>query len=156
MENADGTAWGDTLIGSADDNRLRGREGADILLGRSGNDNLTGGKGRDTLYGGPGDDTLNGGAGPDVMTGDGGRDTFVFHPDFGRDRITDFDVSKDQLLILRDFQPDGPVQFTDLIRETHDGLSITFAQGDEVLLDGLTLSDAGLLEVAYFTVLAPI
>ncbi|WP_311787526.1 PQQ-dependent sugar dehydrogenase [Ferirhizobium litorale] len=65
-------------------------DGRDELHGGPGNDRIYGGAGNDQLFGGTGRDTLSGGIGNDVLTGDGGADMFLFAPDSGRDRITDF------------------------------------------------------------------
>lgn len=50
IEAARGTAFDDTLIGSAVANRLRGDAGADRLYGKAGNDELYGGDGNDRFY----------------------------------------------------------------------------------------------------------
>lgn len=67
IENAVGTAFGDTLIGSAGANTLNGGLGDDLLIGGAGNDVLLGGFGDDVLRGGAGDDTIDGGCGQDVL-----------------------------------------------------------------------------------------
>ncbi|MGY3590313.1 Ca2+-binding RTX toxin-like protein [Bradyrhizobium sp. USDA 4341] len=108
VENVVGTAFDDQISGDAGANLLVGGAGSDILDGRSGDDVIEGGDGADTLSGGMGDDRLSGGAGADVLNGGLGRDvldggsgddvlsgggdadTFLFGPDFGNDRITDF------------------------------------------------------------------
>jgi len=83
IENARGTANGDTVYGTADQNLLWGMAGADRLYGREGDDTLFGGDGADTLWGGEHHDTLYGGAGDDTLFGgDGtavsyGQDSFV-------------------------------------------------------------------------------
>jgi Ca2+-binding RTX toxin-like protein len=87
IENATGTAKGDSLSGGSGANLLRGGAGADELQGRAGSDDLTGGDGRDRLFGqkgkddlsgGPGNDQLDGGKGkPDVCSGGSGADAFV-------------------------------------------------------------------------------
>lgn len=104
----DGGAGNDTLSGGAGDDRLTGGEGNDLLRGGSGDDTLSGGEGDDVLNGGSGDDvllggagddqisggsgddTIEGGAGDDLLSGGSGDDVFVFAPNFGHDRITDF------------------------------------------------------------------
>jgi Ca2+-binding RTX toxin-like protein len=74
IENLQGSAFSDTLIGDDVGNILRGEEGDDVLNGQAGNDVIFGGadndvllgeSGNDALYGGGGDDTLDGGAGSD-------------------------------------------------------------------------------------------
>lgn len=116
--------WGlggnDTIFGKAGDDMLFGGSGSDTIDSGEGDDVLSGGKGReeswllnsstalnsDTLHGGDGDDLLlgmagadllDGGEGNDVLSGGGGRDTFVFEA--GHDRITDFSLGIDRLLL---------------------------------------------------------
>ncbi|MDH4478602.1 MAG: DUF4347 domain-containing protein [Rhodoferax sp.] len=67
IENAEGSDFNDTIIGSAGANQLVGRSGSDALFGADGNDSLLGGEGRDTLDGGLGDDTLDGGTIADTL-----------------------------------------------------------------------------------------
>ncbi|MDA9530548.1 ExeM/NucH family extracellular endonuclease [Bradyrhizobium sp. CCBAU 25338] len=67
IENAVGTAFGDTLIGSAGANTLNGGLGDDLLIGGAGNDVLLGGFGDDVLRSGAGDDTIDGGCGQDLL-----------------------------------------------------------------------------------------
>ncbi|WP_428659292.1 hypothetical protein [Reyranella sp.] len=95
IEDAAGTAQGDTLHGSAAANdllglagndQLNGRAGDDVLVGGSGNDTLRGGDGNDTLYG---DDISGGGDGGDRIYGDGGDDIFMLVSAGAlRDRLT--------------------------------------------------------------------
>jgi Ca2+-binding RTX toxin-like protein len=73
----------EVIVGTADNDTLRGEGGRDRLLGRAGDDLLDGGKGADTLLGEAGDDRLfgragadelRGGLGDDVLNGGGGAD----------------------------------------------------------------------------------
>jgi Ca2+-binding RTX toxin-like protein len=72
-------------------NTLQGNDGNNLLLGLGGADSLSGGAGADTLVGGAGNDTLIGGAGEDAFRFDGLAE--------GPDRIVDFQVGVDSLLI---------------------------------------------------------
>ncbi|WP_144051421.1 peptidylprolyl isomerase [Geminocystis herdmanii] len=73
-----------------------------VIIGNSGNNILTGGAGNDTLTGGGGNDTLIGGIGNDTLTGGSGNDFFRFNSsNEGLDRITDFSVIDDTILISR-------------------------------------------------------
>ncbi|WP_067584009.1 beta strand repeat-containing protein [Endozoicomonas ascidiicola] len=65
IENIIGTAYGDTITGGADNNRLQGNGGNDTLNGGSGIDTLEGGAGNDTLISNQDGDTLDGGTGVD-------------------------------------------------------------------------------------------
>jgi Ca2+-binding RTX toxin-like protein len=74
---------------------------ADRLIGTNANDFLVSLEGNDTLIGGAGDDILVGGLGSDILTGGAGSDRFVFN-NFNEqtDRIKDFNVDEDQLLLV--------------------------------------------------------
>lgn len=82
IEDVRGSRVGsDTLLGSADDNLLRGFGGNDSIDGRDGDDTLEGNVGNDTLLGGAGNDLIFGGAlssvtdGNDFIGGGAGNDT---------------------------------------------------------------------------------
>jgi Ca2+-binding RTX toxin-like protein len=78
------TSHGDTITGTAENDRVDGGKGDDHLAGGDGSDRLIGGSGKDLLAGDAGSDRLSGG---------GGRDVFVFDSALGADnvdRITDF------------------------------------------------------------------
>ena len=80
IENINGSAYNDNIIGDHNANILRGIDGDDILSGGSGNDTLDGGSGNDTLSGGAGDDVYEywGYEGFDVISETSGFDTIVF------------------------------------------------------------------------------
>lgn len=95
----------DTLIGSSDDDILRGfgggdrilgKNGKDTLIGDSGGDNLQGGNKADTLKGGKGGDKLDGGKGSDILNGGKGLDQYIFKdaPGHGVDTITNFQAGE--------------------------------------------------------------
>jgi Ca2+-binding RTX toxin-like protein len=76
IENLDGSAYNDFVIGDASDNLFYGEAGNDTLLGGEGNNTLVGGAGDDMLLGGSGVDVLVGGDGDDYMMGKGGGDSY--------------------------------------------------------------------------------
>lgn len=78
IENAAGSAFNDTMVGSDSANGLLGDVGDDDLYGRDGNDTLTGFLGNDFLSGEAGDDFLSGGAGADNLQGGVGLDTATY------------------------------------------------------------------------------
>lgn len=80
-------------------NEVVGTSSTDRLIGTN-NDFLVGLEGNDTLIGGAGDDILVGGLGSDILIGGVGRDRFVFN-NFNEqtDRIRDFNVNEDQLVL---------------------------------------------------------
>ena len=85
IENVEGSAFADTLVGDANANRLTGLGGNDLLYGEASpafttgaTDVLDGGDGNDTLHGYVGNDTLDGGNGGDAIYGDAGVDTVTY------------------------------------------------------------------------------
>jgi Ca2+-binding RTX toxin-like protein len=80
-----GTTENDTLRGTDLSDEIRGLEGNDFILGRDGDDTINGGSGNDNMQGGgnndrisgnSGDDTLFGGDGADSLRGDGSENEF--------------------------------------------------------------------------------
>lgn len=78
FENAEGTSFGDGILGSKADNKLWGMDGKDDVVGFKGDDQVFGGAGEDYLSGGNGKDELTGGQGEDHLEGGGGNDVFIF------------------------------------------------------------------------------
>ncbi len=90
----------DFLMGNQGDDMLSGDGGNDFILGGAGNDVIKGGAGDDNLFGGAGNDEIKGGAGNDNLFGGEGQDTFVLEFfDNGIDRINDFDINEDKIVI---------------------------------------------------------
>ncbi|MGR3490833.1 MAG: family 16 glycosylhydrolase [Shimia sp.] len=155
-----GTRWDDKINGRKGDDTLYGRDGNDKLhgargddrvFGHEGNDRLRGGGGDDELVGGTGKDRLIGGRGDDDMWGgsygaDGARDKFVFHKVNGSDRIHDFEVATDDI-VLRKLNTDwASVQaaMDDQGWATVIDLGALGAKaGDQVALVGVAASDLG-------------
>lgn len=73
-DRLNGRAGDDTLEGGAGDDVIFGRRGEDLLLGGGGDDRLAGGQNADLLLGGRADDNLRGGAGSDTLNGGVGDD----------------------------------------------------------------------------------
>ncbi len=97
-----GTSSSDTLNGTPFNDTLVALAGDDLINGGASNDSLLGSSGNDTLIGGNGNDTLAGGAGNDTLTGGAGNDFFRFNSSSERiDRITDFNVTNDTILVSR-------------------------------------------------------
>ena len=59
IENARGSGYADTLIGSSGDNFIQGRAGDDVITAGAGNDTIEAGVGNDTIDGGAGTDLLD-------------------------------------------------------------------------------------------------
>lgn len=91
IERVYGSAYGDTLIGDANDNRLVGYGGADVLDGGEGADYLLGGDGNDHLMGGAGTDNIRGGTGADLIDGGAGSDYASYS---GSDAAVQVDLSE--------------------------------------------------------------
>lgn len=60
------------VIGTNEDDTLRGTIHSDVMSGRFGDDVLTGQNGNDEIWGGTGDDVLSGNSGNDILYGSGG------------------------------------------------------------------------------------
>ncbi len=75
----------DRIIGSAEDDELRGYGGDDRIRGGLGDDEIYGGRGKDKLHGGLGDDDLFGEAGNDRLMGEAGED--FLEGGKGKDRL---------------------------------------------------------------------
>ncbi|MGY3354798.1 VCBS repeat-containing protein [Bradyrhizobium sp. GM0.4] len=97
---------------------------------------LDGSAGGDTLKAGHGDAVLIGGNGDTLIAGRG-EDTFLFHPNFGTNTITNFNIHKDTLQF-----DDGTFHgLRDLLAHTTDtpsGAVISDGHGDSVTLFGVT------------------
>ena len=77
IENLQGSAFNDTLVGDGQDNRLDGDDGDDMLQGGVGADLLLGGDGNDTAsYAGAASGLLVSLAAPDTNTGEAVGDSF--------------------------------------------------------------------------------
>ena len=95
FENAEGTSYGDGMIGSKGNNKLWGMDGSDDVWGMKGNDKLFGGDDKDYLYGGNADDQLTGGKGKDYLEGGNGKDVFIFASASDMDKGKNADVIAD-------------------------------------------------------------
>jgi len=94
----------DTASGDQGDDTIDGSAGRDTVNGDDGNDTLFGGGGFDYVSGGAGDDRIDGGALSDTLFGGAGADSFVFSRILASDnidRIGDFDVADDTILLVR-------------------------------------------------------
>ncbi|GHB31775.1 hypothetical protein GCM10007094_20620 [Pseudovibrio japonicus] len=125
-----GSAENDLLRGNSGDDGLEGFAGDDHLRGEGGHDRLLGGAGDDILEGGSGNDILRDGAGSDVLVGGSGSDTFCFDDDGELDVINDFVVGED----LIDLSAAGVSSFDELdISESLFGGWISVSYGNDVL-----------------------
>ena len=67
IENLEGSAFSDTLLGTSGRNVISGGDGNDLFAGRGGDDVILGGNGNDVLWGDGGADLLDGGDGQDMV-----------------------------------------------------------------------------------------
>lgn len=108
---------------------LSSGNGKGVLDGSAGNDVIVGGNGPDFLIGGPGD----------LLSGGNGSDTFLFRPNFGGNKILDFDVKNEVI----QFDKSIFSNVGDILNHTTNtaaGAMITDANGDTVTLVGVTVS----------------
>ena len=88
-----------TLTGSSAINGT-GNTLNNVITGNAAANSLSGGLGNDALIGGAGYDTLVGNGGADTLTGGAGSDCFNFSSRIeGVDRITDFNVADDTIVV---------------------------------------------------------
>jgi Ca2+-binding RTX toxin-like protein len=120
-----GTPNDDRLRGTDDDDQMFGCSGDDRMRGRDGNDKMFGCSGDDRMRGDDGNDTLIGGLGDDVLFGNDGSDTFVLAAGEGTDVIRDFELSEGDQIGLA-----GGLEFSQLSFESDQ---ILF--GNEILAE---------------------
>jgi Ca2+-binding RTX toxin-like protein len=107
--------------------------GNDTIVGNNNGDILDSGAGNDSIRGGTGNDIIIGGAGVDRLTGGTGDDTFVFHPGFGQDTITDFapgNAANHDTLDLRGL---GFTSVADVLSHTDSGPNAIIHVGSDTI-----------------------
>lgn len=109
----------ENIIGSENQDSLRGDDGANIINGLSGNDFLHGRGGNDNLLGGD------------------GADTFVFYPNWGNDEIMDY--SSEDTLTFISF-PENPA-CTDQMDSDGAPYAMYEDSGNTVIIRGLACTD---------------
>jgi Ca2+-binding RTX toxin-like protein len=135
-----------SIVSGSGDSVLQGTSLKDRIYAGRGDDIIKGLGGNDKLIGEGGKDTLIGGAGNDVLTGDAARgsfeDVFVFGRGSGRDVITDFEVGKDMLQILKGLN--GIKKASDVLdHATQKGKNVVIDLGDgnKIVLKNVDLDD---------------
>ncbi|MDQ4086673.1 MAG: M10 family metallopeptidase C-terminal domain-containing protein [Pseudomonadota bacterium] len=135
-----GNGGNDTVYGGIGNDTAGGGAGTDAIYGGLGNDALYGGDGNDILKGGPGGDRLFGGKGKDVLEGGAGYDRFYFTtaPGAGNgDRINDFSVAEDSILLARSVFTEAGANGTLSASAFHKGTAAADA-GDRIIYDQAT------------------
>jgi Ca2+-binding RTX toxin-like protein len=130
-----GSGRADSLSGEGGDDALLGAKGDDTLRGGAGNDDLRGGDGADLLTGGEGDDRLQGDAGDDLLVTGSGADTVVWGTGAGDDRVTDFAIGADRLLLRG--AATAEVTATLATQGGASGLLLGLADGSSLFLEGV-------------------
>jgi Ca2+-binding RTX toxin-like protein len=100
---------GIVITGTANADRLTGRDAGERIMGLAGNDTLFGGRGEDTLDGGAGDDSLSGGEGNDPLIGGDGNDIYRID-DVGDVIVEAVDGGLDQVYSTVDYALDDNVE----------------------------------------------
>ncbi len=114
--------FGHTLTGQNNKtNYLDGEGGGDTLTGKS----LT--------------DVLVGGSGNDTMTGGGGNNIFVFAPNFGKDKITDFTPGQDVIEIDHSIFANIADLLHSAANDTHGNVVITADANDTITLNNVSV-----------------
>jgi len=109
-----------------------------VLTGNAMGNHLRGDDGADTLSGGGGSDVLIGEAGNDRLIGGSGADIFVFSRGDGDDVIHDFGAGGEHDSIdISDFLEVG---LKPTLQDATAGVTISFTNGDSILLEGVHLS----------------
>lgn len=127
IENAIGSGFDDTLLGTAAANRLTAGAGTDTLAGLGG---------RDTLEGGDGNDSLDGGSDNDLIVGGAGTDRAVFSADASAYAFTRLSADTIQAV-----GPDGTDRLIDV--ET-----AVFGSGNPLTLADIATTASPVLSIA--------
>tara|TARA_R110002126_G_scaffold291807_1_gene459707 strand:+ start:153307 stop:156987 length:3681 start_codon:yes stop_codon:yes gene_type:complete len=155
VENIEGSAFKDRIVGDAQVNVINGNDGRDILYGAYGADTISGGNGNDTIYGDlksegvsdgndvlygndgndvllglGGDDVLTGGSGVDTYWGGSGADRYVLDVSGSIDRLRDFNLAEGDTLDVRDVLSgfyNGAEDITQYLQITDDGVHSTLS-----------------------------
>jgi len=115
--------------GDAAANTLTAQTSGEWLFGLEGDDTLTGGAGNDVLVGGAGNDQLNAGE---------GSNTFLFHGNFGQDRIYGFNAS-DNLKFVGVSGVTDNTDYHSFATKGEDGSTVLTFGGDSVTLVGVNM-----------------
>jgi Ca2+-binding RTX toxin-like protein len=159
------TAIDAPVYGTSENDAMLGDEGHNYLLAGEGHDYVAGGAGEDTLVASEnllllvfdpgmaaaGVDTadhynlLDGGADNDILFGGEGTDYFAFGSGSGaEDKIYDFDLASDYILIQPNVNESGLRSFEDLkgrITDTDEGARIDLGEGNAVMIAGVSAAD---------------
>ena len=113
-----------TILGTEQDDRIRGTRGPDVIVTFGGNDRVMASDGDDIICAGDGDDTVSGGKGNDLLDAGSGNDTVSGGRDF--DTCIDGERNRQCENILVSNQPPF----------AHAGPDQTGALDEAITLDG--------------------
>ncbi|MGQ0533245.1 MAG: beta strand repeat-containing protein, partial [Caulobacteraceae bacterium] len=136
IENAWGSAFNDTLTGSAVANIIRGGAGDDAIDGGAGADTIVGDDGADAINGGDDADSIYGLSGADIVNGGNGDDTINYSFGEGVDSI-DGGAGTDTIICQGN-------SGAETLEVAWDGLSFTFFKGGAVASIEQATVDMGL------------
>ena len=94
----------------------------------------------ENAVGGVGNDTIMGNDARNVLTGGGGLDTFVFHANFNRDVITDFNTSTDVIRIDRNLFANFAAVQAHAANDGYGNTVITYDANDTITLQGVRVA----------------
>ena len=118
-----------------------------VLTGNALGNHLRGDAGADTVSGGGGGDVLIGGTGNDQLTGGTGQDIFMFYRGDGDDVIHDFGAGGERDSI--DISNLLNLGYTPTLHDATAGVTISFTNGDSILLEGVHLSSLHAIATGY-------
>jgi Ca2+-binding RTX toxin-like protein len=115
---------------------------ATSVIGPQFGDQLIVDPGSNRLDGQGDNDRLVGSAGDDLLTGGAARDSFVFAPNFGNDRITDFRGGPGVDLIILDGLGLGrSSEFSESTTDTSEGALLDLGSNGSILFEGVAEAD---------------
>ncbi|MEO1025415.1 MAG: spondin domain-containing protein [Pseudomonadota bacterium] len=144
----DGGDGNDIIRGSKGDDILNGSAGNDWISGGRDNDVIDGGSGDDWISGGRGNDMIKGGAGYDVLRGGRGDDQFYFGDGDGHDKILDFKLGEDKIIL----QLAEVNSFEDVLESAEQGrrgVELDFGDGDALYLRNVDIDDLSALDFMF-------
>jgi len=156
-----GDGGDDVIFASGGADSVDGGAGDDLIFGGSQSDTLSGGTGDDEIFNGAGDDITNGdsgddilrsGTGNDTLTGGSGADNFIFLDGHGNDRIEDFSIGNDTL-VIRGTNTDFTSVADVIAAATNNtlngiaGLLIDTGGPDSIFIVGLSVNDISFMTI---------
>lgn len=127
-----------TIFGLNGDDDIFGRRGNDTIFGNRGDDNINGGRGNDSLFGNRGDDNIKGGRGNDFSDGGEGIDTLIFS---GKRKHYEVDLDAGTVRDLRKSNKDGSDTFVNIEYLEFRDTTISLVEPEVFTLELLHFAD---------------